>query len=228
MTQYYRFESIQFESKNVPLGKINYEEFSRAKIMIEDRITLESKESSIEWFPEHSEYEEQIYWIYMYQHIYTLINNTIKKLLIEMNSAPYVFELIYTPEGDGFILSFVNHYQNFRFYFNKYLLKLFEMFKYNFYSNDYYTIDTTASEFTISECRFVKYPLRTYVILINGKKLITFTENQEIYKKFIFYKTKPQEVIYLREDYNVEIFVNIDNATYYLKNVEYEIAYTHI
>ena len=82
MAQYYRFESIQFETNDVPLGKINFEEFKQAKIMIEDGITLDTKESSIEWFPEKPEYEEQLYWIYSYRHIYTLIDNTIKKLLI--------------------------------------------------------------------------------------------------------------------------------------------------
>jgi len=56
MTQYYRFESIQFESKNVPLGEINYAEFTNAKIMIKDEILSESKESSIEWIPENKEY----------------------------------------------------------------------------------------------------------------------------------------------------------------------------
>jgi len=150
MTQYYRFESIQFESKNVPLGEINYAEFTNAKIMIKDEILSESKESSIEWIPENKEYEEQLYWIYSYQHIYSLINKTIKKLLIEMKRATYIFELNYNTESNGFSLSFVNHYQNIRFYFNPYLMKLFEMFKYKVYNENYYVIDTTANEVTLS------------------------------------------------------------------------------
>ena len=67
-----------------------------------------------------------------------------------MKRATYIFELNYNTESNGFSLSFVNHYQNIRFYFNPYLMKLFEMFKYKVYNENYYVIDTTANEVTLS------------------------------------------------------------------------------
>ena len=228
MAQYYKFESIQFESKNVPLGEINYAEFTNAKIMIRDEISLESKESLIEWIPENKEYEEQLYWIYSYQHIYSLINKTIKKLLIEMRRATYIFELNYNIEINGFSLSFVNHYQNIRFYFNLYLMKLFEMFKYKVYNENYYVIDTTINTIILSETRYIKIPPRSYFIRINGKKLIEFDEDKDLHNQFIFYDAKPKEVIYLKNNHSIAIFCKINNNIYHLKGIEHEIAYSEL
>lgn len=138
-----------------------------------------------------------------------------------MGHETHIFELIYTDEDDGFILSFINYYKNFRFYFNKYFSKLFEMFNCTTYSNEYFVIDTSVSELVVSASRCVKIPPRSYFIRIGGKKLIAFNENHLKHKQYIFYEARPLEIIYLREDHNIEIFVKISNDIYCLKNIEY-------
>ena len=82
--------------------------------------------------------------------------------------------------------------------------------------------------FLLAETRYIKIPLRSYFIRINGKKLIDFGENRDLHKQFIFYDAKPKEVIYLRNNHSVAIFCKINNTIYHLKGIEYEIAYTEL
>lgn len=232
--EYFRITGVEFNSDQIPLNELNKDIIDQVKIMIKDEITGESAESTITWTPMYTRYEEQKYWIFSHKHIYDNISETIKNLLIKMNRSPEIFTFEFMgnqkdKHGDpGFRLIFRNRYQNFRFFFTKHLFALFNIFHTVSTEDEYYMIDTTMEEVSVSDVKPIYLPFVHYTLSINGKKLIKFSSVPEQFRRYLSYTLEKNEVVYFKKTDIITLSASINSRDYNLRGIECDIIYTLI